>query len=65
MQPKINLIYSDTVDGISVNNDLYCKLSSDENVSKNYNNKFNNHENVLIVIPFFMEKYRKTFKKPY
>ena len=41
MQPKINLIYSDTVDGIiGVNNDLYCKLSSRyKNVSKNYNNK--------------------------
>ena len=51
MQPKINLIYSDTVDGIiGVNNDLYCKLSSDMKMfQKITTTKFNNHENVLIM----------------
>lgn len=51
MQPKINLIYSDTIDGIiGVNNDLYCKLSSDMKMfQKITTTNFNNHENVLIM----------------
>jgi dihydrofolate reductase / thymidylate synthase len=51
MPPKINLIYSDTVDGvIGVNNDLYCKLSSDMKMfQKITTTKFNNKENVLIM----------------
>lgn len=51
MQPKINLIYSDTTDGvIGVNNDLYCKLSSDMKMfQKITTSKFKNLENVVIM----------------
>tara|TARA_Y100000389_G_scaffold202656_1_gene248598 strand:- start:3145 stop:4620 length:1476 start_codon:yes stop_codon:yes gene_type:complete len=51
MQPKINLIYSDTTEGIiGVKNDLYCKLSSDMKMfQKITSTKFNNKENVLIM----------------
>jgi dihydrofolate reductase / thymidylate synthase len=51
MQPKINLIYSDTTDGIiGVNNDLYCKLSSDMKMfQKITSTKFNNKENAIIM----------------
>ena len=51
MQPKINLIYSDTIDGvIGVNNDLYCKLPSDMKMFQKITiTKINNHENVVIM----------------
>lgn len=51
MQPKINLIYSDTSDGvIGVNNDLYCKISSDMKMfQKITTSKFKNLENVVIM----------------
>ena len=44
MDIKINLIYSDTIDGIlGVSNDLYCKLSSDMKMfQKITSTKFNN-----------------------
>jgi dihydrofolate reductase / thymidylate synthase len=51
MKVNVNLIYCDTIDGIiGVNNDLYCKLSSDmKRFQKITSSKFNNCENVLIM----------------
>jgi len=48
---KLNLIYSDSMDGImGVNNDLYCKLRSDLKMfQKITSTKFNNHENIVIM----------------
>ena len=48
---KINLIYSDSMDGImGVNNDLYCKIKSDLRMfQKITSTNFNNHENVIIM----------------
>ena len=54
MPPKINLIYSDTVDGvIGVNNDLYCKLSSDMKMfQKITTTKFNNKDLKKVKLSF-------------
>ena len=48
---KLNLIYSDSMDGImGVNNDLYCKIKSDLRMfQKITSTNFNNHENVIIM----------------
>ena len=48
---KLNLIYSDSMDGImGVNNDLYCKIKSDLRMfQKITSTNFNNHENVIII----------------
>ena len=47
----LNLIYSDSMDGImGVNNDLYCKLKSDLRMFQKITSiKFNNHENIIIM----------------
>jgi len=51
MEIKLNLIYSDSINGIiGVKNDLYCRLKSDmERFQKITTTKFNNHENALIM----------------
>ena len=48
---NINLIYCDSIDGIiGINNDLFCKLSSDmKRFQSITSTKFNNCENVLIM----------------
>ena len=48
---RLNLIYSDSMDGImGVNNDLYCKLSSDLKMFQTITStKFNNRENIIIM----------------
>lgn len=48
---KLNLIYSDSVDGImGINNDLYCKIHSDLKMfQKITSTMFNNHKNVIIM----------------
>ena len=47
----VNLIYSDSMDGImGVNNDLYCKIKSDLRMfQKITSTKFNNSENIIIM----------------
>ena len=48
---KLNLIYSDSIDGIiGVNNDLYCKIKSDLKMFQNITStRFNNYKNIIIM----------------
>ena len=51
MGAKINLIYSESIDGIiGVNNDLYCKINGDLKMFQLVTSlKCNNHENAIIM----------------
>jgi dihydrofolate reductase / thymidylate synthase len=51
MGAKINLIYSESIDGIiGVNNDLYCKIKGDLKMFQLVTSlKYNNHENAIIM----------------
>jgi len=51
MDIKLNLIYSESNDGIiGVNNDLYCKIKSDLKMFQMITSlKYNNHENAIIM----------------
>ena len=51
MDIKLNLIYSESIDGIiGVNNDLYCKIKSDLKMFQTITSlKYNNHENAIIM----------------
>ena len=51
MGTKINLIYSESIDGIiGVNNDLYCKIKGDLKMFQMVTSlKYNNHENAIIM----------------